>query len=380
MPENTKPKMPNVDVLRYFRSTAILALLAVLLVAVALLMSIRVQEISPTEVGVKINNRSGNVEIITAAGMNIYPGILYNFYVLDAQIQKLEMFADADRGDQRGRDDLRIKTVDGSNVDLDFTVTYKILKEPEESVRQLVLSSGLGDAYKTKWLRDYSRSVCRAVIGELRTEEFYDAEKLMAKQEKALAELRGELSPYGLEIQGVIVENFRFHQEYQQKIDEKNLADQEVERQISEANDALEEQRVLRTRAEKQKLVEIATFDGKMEQLKVKAKAAADRTVLDAEAYAINTRRGADAQFVEMEKNAQAVLTQKTAEAEANARMANALEGEGGRNIVKIEYAGRLKSMNVTGQPFSVSGRTERFTHIEEGGAARDRPATKAAK
>ena len=37
---------------------------------------------------------------------------------------------------------------------------------------------------------------------------------------------------------------------------------------------------MLRTRADKQKLVEIATFDGKMEQLKVEAKAAADKTAV----------------------------------------------------------------------------------------------------
>ena len=59
---------------------------------------------------------------------------------------------------------------------------------------------------------------------------------------------------------------------------------------------------------------------------------------------------------------------------------ANALSGEGGWNIVKREYAKRLKEMTVRGQPFSVSGRTERFTHTEEGGVSTRRPAAQKAR
>ena len=274
---------------------------------------------------------------------------------------------------------MRIKTVDGSNVYLDLTVTYKMLPG-EENVTNLVLNSGLGEAYKHKWVRDYSRSVCRAVFGELTTEEFYDATKRDEKAMAAQQEMNGLLLPFGLEVERVIAEKFRFHEDYEKKIREKKLADQEVEEQMSKANAALQNQKFREVQATKIKDVDIATFDGKMRQLIVEATAQAEKTVKEAEAYVIQTRRGADARYYEMEKNAQAILATKKAEAEATAKMAQALDGEGGRNIVKLEYTGRLKNMAVTGQPFTVSGRTERFTHIQEGGASAGRPAGPVAK
>lgn len=353
--------------LRAFRGSLIMVLAAIVLVVLFTLATLRVQRISGTEVGVKVNNLTGEITVITESGTNIYNGLFNTFHLLDTTIQRSEMTADSDRGDQPVQDDLRIKTTDGSDVFLDLTINYSIRRD---LVEEVITTSGLGDAYKLKWVRDYSRSVCRTVFGEMTTEEFYDAGIRNDKATKAERELNGLLRPFGIEINKVIAEKFRFHSEYEAKIKAKKNADQEVEKQISQAK-AAEQKQIFRTvEATKKKEVSIATYDGQMRQLIVQANAEAERATKGAEAYSIKTRLGADAVFYEMKQNAKAILARKTAVAEGTRKMAEALVGEGGRNIVKLEYAKRLTDLVVSGQPFTIEGHAERFQHVEEGAAS----------
>ncbi|NQU44556.1 hypothetical protein HQ520_14795, partial [bacterium] len=251
----------RVEVLRYFRGTIILALVAVLLVVVGLLVTIRVERVSGTEVGVKLNNLTGDMSVLTRQGTHIYNGLLSTFHVLDRTVQRLEMTATPDRGDRRGADDVRVKTIDGSDVFLDLTINYRMLIDPE-SVKKVLLTSGSGNAYKAKWVRDYSRSICRTVFGELTTEQFYDSAELNMKKLQAKDEINENLKPFGLEVMEVVAEKFRFHEEYEAKIQEKKLADQEVEEQLSKANAARQNQIRLRVEAEKRLEVAVASYTG----------------------------------------------------------------------------------------------------------------------
>jgi hypothetical protein len=42
-----------------------------------------------------------------------------------------------------------------------------------------------------------------------------------------------------------------------------------------------------------------------------------------------------------------------------------ALEGEGGPNMVKLEYARKLKDVTLIGKPFTIQGSIERFEHLK---------------
>ncbi len=346
-----------------FKGPLSLMLLALICLVVFFLVTFRVQRVSGTEVGVKINNLTGEFTVIAQSGTNIYNGLLNSFYLLDLTVQRLEMTADRDRNERDGQDDLRIKTVDGSDVFLDLTINYQIRRD---MIEEIVTTSGLEDAYKYKWVRDYSRSICRTVFGEMTTEEFYDASVRNLKAQKAKDELNQLLTPYGIEIAGVIAEKFRFHQEYEEKIRAKKLADQEVEEQISKANAARQNQIFREVEATKQKEVFLATYEGEMQKLIVEATAQAEREVKNAEAYVIDTQLGADAAYYKQDKNSQAILVKAKAEGEALTAMAQAFSGEGGRNLIKRAYAEKVGDMRISGQPFSLESKTERLSHIEE--------------
>ncbi len=369
----------NPNPLRYFQSTLILALVAFLLVGVSVLFTIRFQKITAEQVGVKINNITGEIEIVQQEGTNPYNGILSSFYVIDSRLQTLVMVENPNRGDRQGKDDLRIKTIDGSNVYLDLTINYKMMPD-EKSVKNLLQTSGLGNEYKYKWMRDFSRSICRAVFGEMTTEQFYDASIRSDKARQAREELNKKLEPFGIHVETVIADKFRFPKQYEAKIIAKKNADQEVERQKSEANAANEKQKFRIVEATKQKEVSIVQFKGEMKKKLVAAVADADKRVKNAEAYAYRTSLGADAEYEIKEKNAQAILAQRTAEAEGVKKMAQALEGEGGVNIVKLEYAKRLNNLTFTGKPYTINAETERFSHVQEAGASVKRSPRKANK
>ena len=371
---NQRSQPPIIQAFQRFRGSFALLLIALAVLTIFLMVNFRVQRVSGTEVGIKVNNVTGDITVIAESGTNIYNGLLNSFHLLDMTVQRLEMVADPNRGERSNRDDLRIKTVDGSDVFLDLTINYQLRRD---MVEEVVTTSGLGDAYKYKWVRDYSRSVCRAVFGEMTTEEFYDASVRNDKAQEAMMELNDLLKPYGIEISSVIAEKFSFHAEYEERIRAKKLADQEVEEQISKANAARQNQIFRVVEATKKKEVFLASYSGDMEKLIVEATANAQRDVLNAEAYVIDTQLGADATFYQRDKNSQAILVKAEAEGEALTALANAYEGIGGMNLVRRAYATKLGDMKITGQPFTIESKTERLSYQDEGAVIKKKPVLK---
>lgn len=369
-----RPQPPLDGVLKHFKGSLAIVLIALICVVVFFLITFRVQRVSGTEVGIKVNNVTGDITVIAESGTNIYNGLLNSFHLLDTTVQRLEMVAAPNRGERSNRDDLRIKTVDGSDVFLDLTINYQLRRD---MIEEAVVTSGLGDAYKYKWVRDYSRSVCRAVFGEMTTEEFYDASVRNQKAQTAMEELNKLLKPYGLEVSSVIAEKFSFHKEYEERIRAKKLADQEVEEQISKANAARQNQIFREVEATKKKEVTLASYSGEMEKMIVEATAKAERDVRDAEAYVIDTQLGADATFYQRDKNSQAILVKAKAEGEALTKLANAYQGIGGMNLVRRAYADKIGGMKITGQPFTVESRTERLSYKDEAAVAKKKSAVK---
>jgi hypothetical protein len=154
-------------------------------------------------------------------------------------------------------------------------------------------------------------------------------------------------------------------------IKKKKVADQTVLEEESKALAAQQKQETLRVKAENEKNVAVKQFQGEMDKKIIEAGAEAERLRKESDAYFTRTTVAADAQLYEMTKRATGILAQKRAEAEGIEELKKALEGEGGRNMVKLEYAKKLKGMKIVGEPFTVESRTERFQHT--GAATRGR-------
>ena len=336
--------------------------LAFLTVAILVLSTVRVGHVSGEQVGILLDRVTGKMSVINP-GVKIYNGLLGDFHVLDKTLQTLEMTEAEGRGDRQGKDDLKIKTSDGSDVYVDFKVQYKINTDEADVV---ISTSGTGENYKQKWVRDYIRAMCRNSLGELNTEDFYDAGKRQEQISQAEKEVNSRLNPYGITIARITIPRRpRFYAEYELMIKEKKLADQAKLEEESKAKAAQQKQETELMKENNDKRVAIVTFDGEMQQKIIAAKAAAERAMREADAYFAKTTIDAGAKFYQMQKESEAVLARKKAEAEGIKVLNEALTGEGGRNMVKLEYARKLKDVTITGKPFTIQSSIERFEHLK---------------
>ena len=138
--------------------------IAILLVIIFLFNTIRIDRVTGEQIGVMLNKITGKITIIHKSGAKIYNGFTNEFFILDKTLQTLDMSGMAFPGKPKGvgKEPLKIKTVDGSDVYVALKVQYKINPDMADVV---IMTSGLGDNYKRKWARDYVRSKCRNYLG-----------------------------------------------------------------------------------------------------------------------------------------------------------------------------------------------------------------------
>ena len=208
-------------------------------------------------------------------------------------------------------------------------------------------------------------------MGELQTEEFYNVSKRSTKIDQAKIEANKRLLPFGIKIDSIVVPRRpHFYAQYEAMIKKKKLADQAVLEEKSKAAAAKQKQLTLIVTETNKKNVAIEQFEGIMKQKVIAENAAAEMATKTADAYYEKQTIASHANFYQMVKLADATLARKSAEAEGITELKKALEGEGGRNMVKLEYAKRLKDINLSGQPFIIDGATTRFEHLKAGQAS----------
>jgi hypothetical protein len=303
-------------------------------------------------VGVLLNKVNGRLEVIAQSGVRIYNGITNEFYVLEKTLQTLDM---------TGQDSLKIKTIDGSDVYVALKVQYRITPE---KANEVLSTSGPGGQYKIKWARDYVRSICRDHLGELTTEQFYDSSRRNAQIVKAKQEAKERLQRFGIQIDDIVIpQKPRFYAKYEELIKKKKLADQAVLEEQSKALAAVQIKETAKVDETAKKNVAVEQFRGEMQKKVIVAKAEAERVQRGADAYFKESTVGAEAEFYMLKQHAEATLARKKADAQGIEALKKALEGDGGRNMVKLEYAKKLKDLKISGQPYTVRSQTERFEH-----------------
>ncbi len=349
-------------------SIPILPVVAGITAVILLLVAMRIGKIQADEVGVFVNNITGTVKVTTQTGSTFYSGLWTDFYPIKKTEQTIRM---------EGDDAVRIKTKDGSDVQLDVYINYRLTNSAAVIRNAVIPECGADkvtprrtsrrvtpqrmDAYRVKWIREYSRSIIRHVFGEMATDDFYDAEERAKKGRQATAELNATLKEkHGIETTLVVPDKFRFYTEYKEKIDAKKAADQEVQSQIEEAAAALKAQEKETVTATAEANVAIAEMEGTLQQELLAMEAEATKARLNAEAYAYSIKTDGDAKFIKAQNDAQARLALATAEAEGLRKIAESLAGGGGANLVKLELAKALKGATITGVPYATDPRIQK--------------------
>lgn len=320
-------------------------LLVVLLLIAALFTP---HKTGPTEVGVRTIKWSpfakSGVEdhVYPPGGIYFFPAVINGWTTLDTRLFNIEMTYTSDRGDKPFRDDLLFKTIDGNDISLDVIVSYRIDPAKAWWIVQYVGSSDF--EVKDKLVRTIARSRPRDIFGELKTEEFYIADKRDLKAENAKQVLNQVLGPYGIIVERVATKDYRFNPAYQRAIEDKKVADQVAEQNKSATKATQEEylKRLEEAKGEVNKMV--AAADGSYQQAKIEA----------------------DAYFLKQQRLAQAIEAEGQAEAKGITEMNKALAGSGGEVMVKMKLAESLAGKPILVLPLSGSGFDLKTTDVNQ--------------
>ncbi|MDD5669492.1 MAG: prohibitin family protein [Candidatus Omnitrophica bacterium] len=290
-----------------------------------------------TEVGVRVIKwspfaKSGVVQQVYAPGVTyFFPPFINEWYTFDTKLQNMEMTA-SERGVRMGKDDLIFKTIDGNDIGLDVIIAYRI--DPNNAPFILAHVAKNSFELEEKVLRPVTRNIIRELFGELKTEDFYVANKRTEKADIVKDALNKILNPYGVIIESVLPKDYRFNSAYQKAIEEKKIADQMAERFKSEAKATVEEYRERLQQAQGDVNKMIAQVDGEYMRAKISV----------------------DAYYEQQEMISKAIETEGTAEAKGIEKMVEALNSSGGKTMVKMRLAEALAGKRIFLLPLGDSG------------------------
>ncbi len=343
---------------------------AVLIVLVALMMGVSgklgIVPVADDEVAVKVNYLTHDYEVISTPGYKIYLPFIEEVFRFDKSPQKFLMEGNRDVDDSHVPH-LSVRAADGSNFRFD-TLEIQYLLIP--SGADLVLDdSGPGDAFKGRWVKAYARAILRDEFGRYSSEEVANPTTYGAARDDSTRRLNELLRPHGIEILQIVTPKPRFDDVYEQAIEDRKVADQDVERLIAMEDQLVREREQSLAQVEKEKEIEMSSLRGDLERLRLEAERDAIRIKKAADAYAVERRAQGEAQKAQLTAEARGLTEKYTKEAEGLLAQAQALE-QRGEVVVREALVRKLANIRFTLLPYSRDASPLRLEHVETAPAA----------
>ena len=286
-------------------------------------------------------------------------GPIHNWILFDATVQTIEMsknprmesassslFGNREVSEvmQGEKDDVQLKSSDGYSISLDITLKFKIRPG---SAHMLYQDSGGDNNYK-QIVRNLALNTFREVFGGMKTEDFYNPEIRNASAEAVQKNLGAKLEARYVELIDVLIRDIAFDPQYEGKILQKKLADQDVELNKSESLAAEKRGETQRITAEADAMVKVIAKERDGEVLKMKAEAQRQVAEITSKAEKEAAQITADADLFAAQTIAEGTQLVKEAEAEGERLRAGAIMGDGGANLVALEAAKVLNLSDMT--------------------------------
>jgi regulator of protease activity HflC (stomatin/prohibitin superfamily) len=260
-------------------------------------------------------------EVYGSGATYFFAPLITDWHTFETKLQNLKMLKLP--GSSGLSDDVEFKTVDGNDISVDVTVTWRIDPVKTPAVLQRVGEST--EDVQERLVRPAARAYVRDALNRLKSEDFYVADRRFAAAEEARALLLSALGPEGVIVEQVILGEHRFNPAYEEVIREKKLAEQNAEKLKSEAQAAAEESKRNLESARGVVSKNIAIAKGELEQAR-----------LSADTLAIKAKNEAEASLTEAKTRAQSIEKENAA-----------LGGAGGRTMVKLKIAEALRGKQI---------------------------------
>jgi prohibitin 2 len=219
--------------------------------------------VDPGEKAVIFNKATGNLRATPNEGFYFLIPLIEQPTVYDMKARTYTMSIATLEGEIKGDDSLQALTSDGQTVLLDISVRYH-----PDGDNLINLHRRLGVDYVNKVLRPQVRSIVRMIVSEYPVLDVYSGKRMLI-QGQIENKLRESFKKNYIICEEVLLRNVQFSTEFQQAIENKQIAQQEAQRMKY----VLEKQEL-----EKQRKIIEAT--GESEALRLKGKALADNPLL----------------------------------------------------------------------------------------------------
>ncbi|HUU05382.1 MAG TPA: prohibitin family protein [Patescibacteria group bacterium] len=219
--------------------------------------------VDPGERAVIFNKATGNLRVTPNEGFYFLVPLVEEPTVYDVKARTYTMSIMALEGEIRGDDSLQALTSDGQTVLLDISVRYHPDLENLDKLHRRI-----GIDFVNKIIRPQVRSTVRMIVSEYPVLDVYSGKRLRIQSEinKGLAD---SFKKSFIICDEVLLRNVQFSKDFQQAIENKQIAQQEAQRMKY----VLEKQELEKRR----KIIEA---EGEAESLRLKGKALADNPAL----------------------------------------------------------------------------------------------------
>ena len=238
--------------------------LALVIVAFVLVFLFRVYIIiDPGEKAVIFNKATGNLRVTPNEGFYFLVPLVEQPTVYDMKARTYTMSIAQLEGEVRGDDSLQALTADGQTVLLDISVRYHPDGDNLDKLHRF-----LGVDYVNKVIRPQVRSVVRMVVSDFPVLDVYSG-KRMKIQADIEQQLRVLFKKNYIVLEEMLLRNVQFSKEFQQAIENKQIAQQEAQRM-----------KYVLERQELEKKRKIIEAEGEAESLRLKGRALAENPAL----------------------------------------------------------------------------------------------------
>jgi SPFH domain / Band 7 family len=241
--------------------------------------------LDPGQAAIRVNNLTGHREVITQPGLILrLPFGIHDVYVVDVSPQTFHMRGQENRSSLEVRE-LEVRASDGSNfVFTDTTILFRAMPGKTDAA---IRDSGLGHAYY-EWMRPYARSILRDEFGRESTISVSNPTNFGAATERARKRINELLDKHGIEVTSIVTPRPKFSQEYENLIEARNQAENQL---------AVIDSDLARAGTERErKLAEVQRDQNKIIQEK---RAALEATLAEAVTNQTETRREVDTYKIE---------------------------------------------------------------------------------
>lgn len=288
-----------------------------------------VQEITwgaPSQAGEEAHRRAQKISeaMVLQQSNAIFPAEQFQAFTA----QQSRMDAQPDLGASISAGYVNSRALDGNEVALAVTVRYKVTNDPRR-LSEMVRKAATSNDDVRALVVAVARSDIRTFMNKLKTSEFLDDQARYAAVDKARASMASRLEPYGIEINGVILNEYRF---------ERVLADQSID---SSYGDRLKQIQRLGEDTSREKS-RIETVRAKKQQEFNEAQGRVNRVIAEVQGYRDQAKSRGDSYLTAKQNEARGIRARGEAEVKGMIEQINALSGPGGQELLKLEIARQL--------------------------------------